>query len=260
MKGALDFGGKVTLITGGGRGIGRGIAEAFLGAGAEVAICGRSEPTELPAAGGRAALFVAADVRDPAQAQTLIEHVVERFGRLDVLVNNAGGAPFADAATASPRFSKKIIDLNLTAALHCAQQANRVMQEQKSGGSIINIASVSGVRPSPGTAAYGAAKAALIHLTTTLAVEWAPRVRLNAISAGLIRTEQAHLHYGDEEGIARVADTVPLKRLGTPEDVAGACLFFASPLAAYVSGANLLLHGGGETPAFLAAATANRGE
>ena len=116
------------------------------------------------------------------------------------------------------------------------------------------------MRPSPGTAAYGAAKAGLIHLTATLAVEWAPRVRLNAISAGLIRTEQAHLHYGDEEGIARVADTVPLKRLGTPNDIAGACLFFASPLAAYVSGANLLLHGGGETPAFLSAATVNRGE
>jgi NAD(P)-dependent dehydrogenase (short-subunit alcohol dehydrogenase family) len=257
---ALDFGGQVVLVTGGSRGIGRGIAEAFLAAGADVAICGRNEPTELPESGGRSALFIAADVRDAAQAQALVDRVVEHFGRLDVLVNNAGGAPFADAATASPRFSEKIIELNLTAALHCAQQANRVMQEQESGGSIVNVASVSGVRPSPGTAAYGAAKAGLIHLTATLAVEWAPRVRLNAISAGLIRTEQAHLHYGDEEGIARVADTVPLKRLGTPDDIAGACLFFASPLAAYVSGANLLLHGGGETPAFLSAATANRGE
>lgn len=260
MNGSLDFSGQVALVTGGSRGIGRGITEAFLAAGAEVAICGRSEPKNLPNAGGKSALFIAADVRDPAQAQRLVDRVVERYGRLDVLVNNAGGAPFAEAATASPRFSEKIIDLNLTAALHCAQQANRVMQEQESGGSIVNITSVSGVRPSPGTAAYGAAKAGLIHLTATLAVEWAPRVRLNSIAAGLIRTEQAHLHYGDEEGIARVADTVPLKRLGTPDDVAGACLFFASPLAAYVSGANLLLHGGGETPAFLSVATANRGE
>ena len=134
------------------------------------------------------------------------------------------------------------------------------MQKQDSGGSIINIASVSGIRPSPGTAAYGAAKAGLINLTGTLAIEWAPKVRVNVIAAGLIRTEQAHLHYGDDEGIARVADTVPLRRLGTASDVAGACLFFASPLAAYVSGANLLLHGGGETPAFLTAASVNRGE
>jgi NAD(P)-dependent dehydrogenase (short-subunit alcohol dehydrogenase family) len=134
------------------------------------------------------------------------------------------------------------------------------MQGQDTGGSIINIASVSGMRPSPGTAAYGAAKAGLINLTGTLAIEWAPKVRLNCISAGLIRTEQAHLHYGDEKGIASVAATVPLQRLGTPEDVAGACMFFASPISSYVSGANLVLHGGGETPAFLTAASVNQGE
>jgi NAD(P)-dependent dehydrogenase (short-subunit alcohol dehydrogenase family) len=260
MTGPLDFGGQAVLITGGSRGIGRGISEAFLAAGADVAVCGRKEPDELPSRGGKTAVFFTTDVRDPDQVETLVDSVVERFGRLDVLVNNAGGAPFADAATASPRFSEKVIQLNLTAALHCAQQANRVMQKQEGGGAIVNIASVSGVRPSPGTAAYGAAKAGLINLTGTLAIEWAPKVRVNAIAAGLIRTEQAHLHYGDEEGIARVADTVPLKRLGTPEDVAAACLFFASPLAAYVSGANLVLHGGGETPAFLLAASVNRGE
>ncbi len=260
MNDALDFGGQAVLITGGSRGIGRGIAEAFLSRGADVAICGRKEPGELPSADGRQAIFVAADVREAAEVEALVSAVAEKLGRLDVLVNNAGGAPFTEAATASPRFSEKVIQLNLTAALHCAQQANRVMQKQDVGGSIINIASVSGVRPSPGTAAYGAAKAGLINLTGTLAIEWAPKVRVNVISAGLIETEQAHLHYGDEEGIARVADTVPLKRLGTPSDVAGACLFFASPLAAYVSGANLVLHGGGEVPAFLSAANVNRGE
>jgi NAD(P)-dependent dehydrogenase (short-subunit alcohol dehydrogenase family) len=256
----LDFTGRVVLITGGSRGIGRGIAEAFLAGGADVAVCGRNAPDELPNAGARSAIFVAADVRDAEQVQRMIDEVVERLGRLDVLVNNAGGAPFAEAATASPRFSEKVIQLNLIAALHCAQQANRVMQSQDSGGSIINIASVSGVRPSPGTAAYGAAKAGLINLSGTLAIEWGPKVRINVISAGMIRTEQAHLHYGGEEGIAQIAKTVPLNRLGTPEDVAGACMYFASPLASYVSGANLLLHGGGETPAFLSAATVNRGE
>ena len=260
MSDPLDFGGRAVLITGGSRGIGRGIAEAFLAAGADVAVCGRKEPEELPSAGGKTALFAGADVREAAQVEKMVDDVVARLGRLDVLVNNAGGAPFAEAATASPRFSEKVIQLNLTAALHCAQQANRIMQGQGSGGSIINIASVSGVRPSPGTAAYGAAKAGLVNLTGTLAIEWAPKVRVNAISAGLIRTEQAHLHYGDDQGIAAVADTVPLKRLGTPQDVAGACLFFASPLSSYVSGANLVLHGGGETPAFLSAASVNRGD
>jgi len=260
VSGPLDFSGRVVLVTGGSRGIGRGIAEAFLAAGADVAVCGRKAPDELPNAGGKSALFVTADVRDAEQVGRMVNEVVEQLGHLDVLVNNAGGAPFAEAATASPRFSEKVIQLNLIAALHCAQQANRIMQGQDSGGSIINIASVSGVRPSPGTAAYGAAKAGLINLSQTLAIEWGPKVRINVVSAGMIRTEQAHLHYGSEEGVQRVAETVPLKRLGTPEDVAGACLYFASPLAAYVSGANLVLHGGGETPAFLAAATANRGE
>jgi len=260
MSGPLDFSGQVVLVTGGSRGIGRGIAEAFLAGGADVAVCGRKEPDDLPTARGKAAVFFSADVRDAEQVEKLIDGVADHLGRLDVLVNNAGGAPFADAATASPRFSEKVIQLNLIAALHCAQQANRIMQRQESGGSIINIASVSGVRPSPGTAAYGAAKAGLVNLSGTLAIEWAPKVRVNAISAGLIETDQSHLHYGDAEGIARVADTVPLKRLGTAADVAGACMFFASPLAAYVSGANLVLHGGGETPAFLSAASVNRGE
>ena len=131
------------------------------------------------------------------------------------------------------------------------------MQAQSDGGSIVNIASVSGLRPSPGTAAYGAAKAGLLNLTTTLAVDYAPKVRVNAVSAGLIRTEQSHLHYGDEAGIAAVGATVPLGRMGAPADIAHACLYLASPLAAYVTGANLLVHGGGERPAYLDAATAD---
>jgi NAD(P)-dependent dehydrogenase (short-subunit alcohol dehydrogenase family) len=200
-------------------------------------------------------VFVAADIRDTEQAGRVVQAAVDRFGRVDVLVNNAGGSPPADAASASPRFSAAIITLNLIAPLDLAQRANRVMQAQETGGSIINIASVSGTRPSPGTAAYGAAKAGLLNLTQTLAVEWAPKVRVNAITAGMIRTEQAHLHYGDEAGVSAVAATVPLGRLGEPRDVADVCLFLASPLAAYVTGASILVHGGGEKPAFLAAAT-----
>jgi NAD(P)-dependent dehydrogenase (short-subunit alcohol dehydrogenase family) len=191
-------------------------------------------------------------VRDPDQVDELVVAITERFGRLDVAVNNAGGGPTADAATASPRFTEAVIRLNLLAPMHVSQAANRVMQGQPEGGSIVNIASLSGVRPSPGTAAYGAAKAGLLSLTQSLAIEWAPRVRVNAVVAGMVLTEEARPHYGDDESIARVAATVPLGRMAGPDDVAGACLFLASPLAAYVSGATLEVHGGGEPPPFLA--------
>lgn len=257
VKQQLDFSNRVVIVTGGGKGVGRGITECFLAAGAQVVICGRNAPEQLPAAGGREAVFTAVDVRDVEQIQACVDFTVERFGRLDVLVNNAGGAPMAEAATASPRFHESIIRLNLLAPLNFAQAANAVMQKQEEGGAIVNIASVSAIRPSPGTAAYGAAKAGLVNLATSLAVEWGPRVRINSIIAGLIRTEQAHLHYGDEAGIQAVGDTIPLGRMAVPEDIGSACLFLASPMASYVSGSTLTVHGGGEKPAFLSASTAD---
>jgi NAD(P)-dependent dehydrogenase (short-subunit alcohol dehydrogenase family) len=252
---ALDFSGQTVIVTGGGRGVGLGITRRFLEAGADVVICGRNEPETLPEAGGRKAIFSAADVRDLEQIEAVVAFTKESCGRLDVLINNAGGAPEADAATVSPRFTESIIRLNMIAPINFAQKANAVMQEQESGGVIVNIASVSAVRPSPGTAAYGAAKAGLVSYTQSVAVEWAPKVRVNAIIAGMIRTEQAHLHYGDEAGIAAVGSTVPLGRMGEPTDVGDTCLYLASPLASYVSGANILMHGGGEKPAFLDAAS-----
>jgi len=188
MADPLDMSGKVVIVTGGCRGIGRGIATRFLEAGAEVVICCRHEPDESPSGNGRTAAFVDADVRDPDQIERVVDFATGRFGRLDVLVNNAGGSPPADSATASPKFSTAVITLNLIAPLLFAQRANAVMQDQPEGGVIVNIASVSGTRPSPGTAAYGAAKAGLINLTQTLAVDWAPKVRVNAVTAGLIRT------------------------------------------------------------------------
>jgi NAD(P)-dependent dehydrogenase (short-subunit alcohol dehydrogenase family) len=253
----LDYRGRVVLVTGGTKGIGRVIVERFLGWGAQVMTCGRSEPEDLPRTGDRTAGFFTADVRDPDQAAALVDATVREFGALDTVINNAGGAPAAEAATASPRFSESIVRLNLLAPLHVAQRANHHMQQAPDDGSqrvIVNIASVSAVRPSPGTAAYGAAKAGLLSLTQSLAVEWAPRVRVAAIVAGLIHTEQAHLHYGDDEALRRVAATVPAGRLGTPDDLAEACRWLASPLASYVSGSAVWLHGGGERPAFLDAA------
>ncbi|GAA4980156.1 MAG: SDR family oxidoreductase [Streptomycetaceae bacterium] len=250
----LDLTGKVVLVTGGAKGIGRGITERFLAAGADAVVCSRSEPESLPSAGGRTAVYHPADVRDPDTAFATVAFIEEKFGRLDVLVNNAGGAPFSDAATVSPRFSKAIIELNLLGPLYFAQAAFRLMNGQEEGGSIVNISSVSGVRPSPGTAAYGAAKAGMNSLTKTLAVEWGPKVRVNSIVVGLVKTEQAHLHYGDDAGIAAVGATIPLGRMAEPDDVADACLFLGSPMSRYVSGAEILLHGGGEKPAFLGAA------
>lgn len=236
------------LVTGGTRGIGFGIATRFLHDGAEVVICGRREPEALPSAGGRTATFLSADLRDADAARELVEQTTRHLGGLDVVINNAGGSPPADAATVSPRFVEKVIALNLLAPFHVAQPANAVMQEQDSGGQIINIGSVSGRVPAPGTAAYSAAKAGLAQLTRALAMEWAPRVRVNQVTVGLVRTELAEMHYGDEDSIAEVSRTIPLQRMAEPADIAAACVLLASPDAGYVNGAELLVDGGGELP------------
>ena len=251
-----DYSGRIVLVTGGVRGVGLGITRRFLEAGATVVTCSRNQPEQVPEVGTARAEALTADVRDPAQVDELVRRITDRYGRLDVVVNNAGGAPAAPAATASPKLHQKVIELNLLAPLHVSQRANAVMQAQPGGGSIIMIGSVSGTRPSPGTAAYGAAKAGVDNLARSLAVEWAPKVRVNTVTVGLVETEQSHLHYGDEAGLRSVAATVPLGRMATPEDVGDACLYLGSSAASYVSGATLLLHGGGEVPAFLAASTA----
>lgn len=234
----IDLAGQVALVTGGARGVGRGITERLLAAGATVAVAGRSAPDTLP----EGATFHGADVRDPEAVAALVEEVVAAHGHLDVVVNNAGGSPSVAAAEASPRFSTRIVELNLLAALHVSHAARRVMAT----GVIVNVASLSGLRPSPGTAAYGAAKAGLVNLTQTLAMEWAPDIRVNAVSAGMVRTEVFDDYYGGPEGAAAAEATVPMGRAATPAEVGDAVVFLASPLAAYVTGANLAVHGGGE--------------
>jgi NAD(P)-dependent dehydrogenase (short-subunit alcohol dehydrogenase family) len=247
MAVTIDYAGKVVLVTGATKGVGRGIAQRFADAGATVVVCARKPADDLPADWQ----FFSADLRDGEAAFALIDAVVAANGHLDVLVNNAGGSPPVDTATAPPRITERLVQLNLLAAIYCSQQANHHMQQQPGGGAIVNISSVCAVRPSPTTAAYGAAKAGLNNYTATAALEWAPKVRVNSISAGMIRTEQAHLFYGDEAGIAAVGATVPLGRLALPTEIGDICVYLGSPLASYVTGANVLAHGGGETPAFL---------
>lgn len=244
---AIDLSGKVAIVTGGTRGLGRTIAGALAAAGARVMVCGRSEPDDLPLG----VEFMAADIRDPDMAKALVDATAAKFGRLDILVNNAGGSPAADAATASPRFFDSILKLNLQAPMYMAQAAYPHMVAA-GGGNVINIASVSGARPSPGTAAYGAAKAGLLNLTQSLAQEWGPQqIRVNAIIAGLMQTENAEATYGDAAAQAAVGKSMPLGRMGTGDDLAGAVLWLCSDLASWVSGARLNVDGGGERPYFL---------
>jgi len=254
MQASEKYKDKVVLITGGTKGIGIGIAKGFLLAGAKVIVCGRQDVEALPqvtvAGEVRKAHFIRADVKDIDSTAAMFKVIEQEYGTLNVLINNAGGSPFALADKASPRFHEAIIKLNLIAPLNVAQQANEIMQAND-GGSIIFIGSISALRASPGTAAYGAAKAGVLSLVTSLAVEWAPKVRTMAVSPGLVKTENSHLHYGDKEGVAAVSATIPAGRMADPEDIANACIFLASPEASYASGCNLLINGGGEIPAFL---------
>jgi NAD(P)-dependent dehydrogenase (short-subunit alcohol dehydrogenase family) len=161
------------------------------------------------------------------------------------------------AAESSAKFSTKILQLNLLGALSVSTHANAVMQTQDLGGSIVNISSVSGRRPTPGTVAYGAAKAGIESITGTLAVEWAPKVRVNSVVLGMVETEQSDLFYGDADSIAAISKNVPLGRLGRPADIGWATAFLASEAASYISGASLEVHGGGEPPHYLSTTTAD---
>ena len=242
---AVDLSGRVALVTGGAKGIGRGITSVLVEAGATVITCGRSETGPVPGTEHRIC-----DVRDVESVGPLVDGLVASHGRLDLVVNNAGGAPFAMAADSSPRLDDKIIGLNLEAVLAVSKAANAVMQRQD-GGSIVNISSVSAIRPSPGTATYGAAKAGVDSLTRSLAVEWGPKVRVNSIDVGLCRTEHSADHYGGDDTVATIEATIPAGRMAEPEEIGRVAAFLGSDLASYVSGANLACHGGGEPPVFL---------
>ena len=247
----INFKSKTVVITGGSKGIGLEITKTFLKHQANVIILARNKPKRKIQSKGNKGYFIECDIRNTESIDSALKDIASKYKSIDVLINNAGGAPMADSLTASPKFHEAIIDLNLTAPLNLSQKIAKKMIKQKTVSNIINISSVTATRPTPGSAAYGAAKGALVNLTKTLAVEWAPKIKVNSIIVGYIETENSILHYGSKSEIKKVAKTIPLKRMGKPQDIANACVFFASDMAEWVTGSALEVHGGGESPAYL---------
>ena len=224
-----DLSGQTIIVTGGGKGIGRGITTAFAKAGAHIAICGRSTPETFDSDIADRIHFIELDIREAESAEKLLDFAASFGHPVTTLINNAGGGPPVASAEASASLTEKVIKLNLLAPIYLSQAAYNYMRANEVNGSIINISSVSATRSSPGTVAYGAAKAGLINVTTSLAMEWAPDVRVNAIIVGLVKTEASESHYGGEKGMAYLADNLPMKRMGQPQDIAHACLFWRIP-------------------------------
>ena len=242
---------KSIVVTGGTRGIGAEITKTFLRHDAEVFILARQKPKKLIMAKGNKAIFVECDIRDINSIDAAVKNIKTNTKSVDVLINNAGGAPLVKALSVSNRFHEAIIDLNLTAPLNVSQRFAKIMMKQKTVSNIINISSVTANRPTPGSAAYGAAKGGLVNLTKTLAVEWAPKIKVNSIVVGYIETENSLVHYGSKKEMNKIAKTIPMKRMGKPSDIANACLFFVSNLSEWVTGASLDVHGGGEKLTYL---------
>jgi len=246
-----QFKNKSVLVTGGTKGIGKGIAESFLMEGAKVFVLSRNPPKRKVSKKGNSANFVACDIRDHSSVEIALKDILSQTKTIDILINNAGGSPLLNATSGSINFHKSVIDFNLTAQLQVSVMIAKKMLRQKTISSIINISSVTANRPTPGSAAYGAAKGGLVNLTKTLAIEWAPKIRVNSIITGYIETENSLLHYGNKSQMKKVSKTIPLRRMGTPTDIANACIFLSSDKASWITGAALDVHGGGENPSYL---------
>jgi NAD(P)-dependent dehydrogenase (short-subunit alcohol dehydrogenase family) len=236
--------GKVALVTGASRGIGKAIAAACSAAGASVLLSSRKQDALEAAAaeiGGDVDVF-AANAGDPEAAAACVAHCVERFGGLDVLVNNAATNPYMGPTIDIdlPRYDKTW-EVNLRGALVWTQEAWRASLSER-GGSVINIASIGGMSVEPAIGVYNATKAALLHLTRTLAAELSPGVRVNAIAPGLVKTDMARALWEPNED--RMAQAVPMRRLGEPTDIANAALFLASDLSSWITGHTLVVDGG----------------
>ncbi len=241
-----DLSGRAAIVTGGSRGIGKAIACAFVAHGASVMICSRDAETCRGAADdiGGTVVWEAAHAARSDDIDRVVARTVDEFGSIDILVNNAATNPYA-GPTIDVDIERwnKTLDLNLTAPLRWTQACWTAAMSE-SGGSILNMASVGGLSTSPILGTYDVTKAALIHLTRQLAAELAPKVRVNSLAPGLIKTDFARALW-EGEGGADVAASYPLKRLGTVEDIAAAAVYFCSDASSWVTGENLVLDGGG---------------
>ncbi|MFF1704856.1 SDR family oxidoreductase [Streptomyces sp. NPDC058252] len=240
-----ELSGKVALITGASRGIGYGIAEALVARGDRVCITGRNEDAlkeAVEALGSDRVIGVAGKAHEEAHQAIAVERTMEAFGRVDHLVNNAGTNPvFGPIAELDLNVARKVFETNVVSALGFAQQTWRAWQSEN-GGTIVNIASVAGLAPSPFIGAYGISKAAMINLTVQLAHEFAPKVRVNAIAPGVVKTKFAAALYEGRE--AEAAAAYPLGRLGVPSDIGGAAAFLTSQQSDWVTGQTLVVDGG----------------
>jgi len=252
-KTRFDFSGQTVVVTGGSRGIGRQICESFAAAGAQVHACSRRQPDQPFA--GTSIRHELVDVRDPEATEAWLARCAKDRGGIDVLVNNAGGAPSVPSAEITPQRTTRILELNLNAPLVLCQQVHRHMIDLDTGGVIVNIVSLSSVRPTPGSVAYGAAKSGLMNATASLAVEWGPQIRVNCIVSGLVATELTEGHYGDEAQRQEISDAIPAHRFARTDEIAHACLFLAAKDSSYISGAALEVTGGGEWPPTIPRAT-----
>ncbi|WP_016910450.1 SDR family oxidoreductase [Streptomyces xiaopingdaonensis] len=237
--------GRVALVTGASRGIGYGVAEALVARGDRVCVTGRNEDAlkeAVQSLGTDRAMYVAGKAHDPEHQEEAVGRVMEAYGRLDHLVNNAGTNPvFGPIADADPGVVRKVFETNVLSALGFAQRAWAAWQ-QEHGGTVVNVASIAGVSASPFIGPYGMSKAAMINLTLQLAHEFAPAVRVNALAPAVVKTKFAvALYEGREE---EAAARYPMGRLGAPEDVAGAAAFLTSDEAAWITGQTLVLDGG----------------
>lgn len=242
---------RVAIVTGGGSGLGRAIALELGRLGAAVAVAGRrpeplAETVGLVEAAGGTALAQPTDVRDPDQVQALVDATVERFGRVDVLVNNAAGNFVARAEDLSPNGWRAVVSIVLDGSFLCARAAGKRMIEQGDGGAILSVIASYAWTGGPGTIHSAAAKAGIVAMTRTLAVEWAAHgIRVNTICPGPTDTEGAGAAlWPTEEDRIRVAATVPLGRLASPEEVAVWAAALCSPHAGYITGENLTIDGG----------------
>ncbi len=240
----LRLDGRVALVTGGSKGIGKAIAAAMAASGAKVMISSRKETNLKPAADEIGAEWFAANAGDETSAAACIDATVERLGRLDILVNNAATNPhMGPITTIDQSKADKTTQVNLWGPLMWTTLAMKAGMGEHEPGSVINVASVGGYGVSPSIGYYNVTKAGVIHLTRHLAVELAPKVRVNCLAPGLVKTDFARALW--EAGEDVIAKRFPMRRLGEPEDIAGAAVFLASDAASWLTGQTLVIDGGG---------------